>query len=1141
MAIQKNFVIKNGLQVNQNLIFADNDSGKVGINTTQAEHVFDVRGGIGVSDIFTSGITTGLGDLLIGAAGTAFAVMVSAGNSVGIGTSLPQYPLQVFGPVSTGQTALDVRGDARFTGKVNVGGALSLTDSLYLSGNSDIFGNIDLTGDIDLTGSLTVDTNATITGNMSVAGNTGFTGDVTIGGKTNINNQLRVSGVSTFVGISTFEDYVVFDSTGAIRVPKGDTSLRPVSPDTGQIRYNTQTSTFEGFGAGNTWGSLGGVKDVDQDTYITPEVAAGTDEDRLDFYTAGQNVVAVSTDRSHFVNSVGIGTTNPDANADPNNTRVLNVGIVTANDLYGDGTYIGLDSLTSSTTTTAIPFTTSATITEGIDRLNQLAYNIIADTAVSDVTFTSSSTQGGDPFSIVINVAHNGNANRYDVDWGDGTTTLDYSSSSIPHTYTTSGAGGVFTIQVTAKNNTGVGAGSSSTFVKTDFITVYTPDPGMDFELFRTFSTGSPLSGNDLYVVEGQPLFLDNNTTNTGGAAVSYTVDWGDGTTPESSISNNAPGGVQGPRLQHTWVDGKTTGTGRDTVTLTLDSHTTANPNVIPRSVTKLLKVYENPATIAAPDGLSTKTIGITNGTGSSPLLAYGFTDNINGGGSSTAGDSVTRYIPSSGTITAGPIPTFAYNADTGILSALVSNAVDGSKLLTSGGDAGTYGSLVIDSEADYNLYNAAGAFVGFNLSIYAPGNFNGFKARIRKPIGSMPTGLNSMQLSHSITGNTNIREFVKDTLTAPPTVHTGSATLTENVAGTYRYISGVPYYNSGSPSLTISGVAISNLVGQTYTNQSNIVEVDDGTNSENTTSNTINNTDYSYVDINNTGNPMLTGAHPNANTGTVSPYQIADLTVPINTSNVIAVGRIKLRAKNVNGTSSYTSDLSPLIQVYKQSQTGISEIAIDVSSSLGSTYTDDGVRIFNFSTETTDNPLYNNLTNFYTSSPYTEVSDPGVSGTKEATVRIGRIQHDVTNYSVGHLPAGPNRSGDGGTQYFTFAFRREAVSGFNINIQTSGIAGLWIAAPGTQIDNTSTINGWLRADQVYNGSGIPGANVPAGGNGSNGCAANSGAVMAPNTTLNGNYAMTLGTESMSNATGNVVIVRIALTSNQTVHSLSIN
>ena len=61
-------------------------------------------------------------------------------------------------------------------------------------------------------------------------------------------------------------------------------------------------------------------------------------------------------------------------------------------------------------------------------------------------------------------------------------------------------------------------------------------------------TTGSPLSGNDLYVVEGQPLFLDNNTTNTSGATVSYTVDWGDGTTAESSISNNDPGGVLDPK-----------------------------------------------------------------------------------------------------------------------------------------------------------------------------------------------------------------------------------------------------------------------------------------------------------------------------------------------------------------------------------------------------------------------------------------------------------------------------------------------------------------------------------------------------------------------------------------------------------------
>ena len=39
---------------------------------------------------------------------------------------------------------------------------------------------------------------------------------------------------------------------------------------------------------------------------------------------------------------------------------------------------------------------------------------------------------------------------------------------------------------------------------------------------------------------------------------------------------------------------------------------------------------------------------------------------------------------------------------------------------------------------------------------------------------------------------------------------------------------------------------------------------------------------------------------------------------------------------------------------------------------------------------------------------------------------------------------------------------------------------------------------------------------------------------------LSGGYTMTLGTENMANATGNVSLVRIALTSGQSISSLSI-
>ena len=69
-----------------------------------------------------------------------------------------------------------------------------------------------------------------------------------------------------------------------LQLPSGNTASRPLLPSLGYIRYNTETSQFEGYGAGNSWGSLGGVSDVDQDTKILAEDGAGTDDDNLRFF-----------------------------------------------------------------------------------------------------------------------------------------------------------------------------------------------------------------------------------------------------------------------------------------------------------------------------------------------------------------------------------------------------------------------------------------------------------------------------------------------------------------------------------------------------------------------------------------------------------------------------------------------------------------------------------------------------------------------------------------------------------------------------------------------------------------------------------------------------------------------------------------
>lgn len=57
-AIQKNFVVKNGLEVNANLLVADNNLQRVGIGTTRPQYLFHVSGGIGATALNVTGVST---------------------------------------------------------------------------------------------------------------------------------------------------------------------------------------------------------------------------------------------------------------------------------------------------------------------------------------------------------------------------------------------------------------------------------------------------------------------------------------------------------------------------------------------------------------------------------------------------------------------------------------------------------------------------------------------------------------------------------------------------------------------------------------------------------------------------------------------------------------------------------------------------------------------------------------------------------------------------------------------------------------------------------------------------------------------------------------------------------------------------
>jgi len=862
--------------------------------------------------------------------------------------------------------AIKIQGSTIIDDSRNITDAGITTVSSISIGNTQV-----ISSGRELQNIVSLDSTTTATIESAISNSPNVFSDLTVTGVTTISvnsssDALRVTQTGSGNAFIV-EDEANPDATPFVITSTGSVGVGTINPNNRVTSENTAVLAAGIVTAYKFYGDGSGLLGVSGSNWVTSDVGINT------------------------LSNVGIGTTNPTEKLDVLGNAKIS-GIVTASSFSGTGGYLTLGtsddgSLTSSGALNT--FTTSTKIVNGIDDLNELAFNIIRNTAVTNVDFSSNLVAGGSPLSVTLSVTSSGNANRYDVDWGDGNTTSNYASSSIPHTYTNS-SGGLYSITLTAKNNTGVGAGSSFTTSKTDYITLYTPNPVVGFALYRASSGGTALSGNDLYVIEGQSLYLDNNTTNTSGATVNYTMNWGDGSSNDSIASDSADGGagVSANRLQHTWGQGTNSSTTTDTLTLTLNAHNTANPAVIPATGTVALKVYDDAP--VPPDGLSSKTLSNVTSTGTSPKLASGFTDNT-GGTTLSAGNDVNRVI--NGTPEATATASFAYNASSGTLTANINGSADGSKAFTNADDSGTYTSLVITEESDYQLLNSSGSSVTFAASTFYPGAYKGFKAKVSKSASSLSTGVNSMQLLHSSTGNTNIVEFVKDDMTASPTVSIAGATLSEGTGGTKRYISGIPYYNTGSPTLTLSGVTVTNLVGQAYTNQSNIVEVDTGTNQEGTSSAATNDTDYTYAQIDGAVT-MLSGGIPLVNTGTSSPYAIGNLTVPITSSSVRTVDRVKVRARNVNGVASYTSDISTNIQVHTAAQSGISEISIAVPSGLGDgTYTDNGKRIFDFNAATTNTPSYSGATNFYTNSPYSESSDPGVAGTKEATVRLGVLK----------------------------------------------------------------------------------------------------------------------------------------------------
>jgi len=250
MAVNKNFVVKNGLEVATDVILASATTKKVGIGSTTPEFTLDVRGGIGATDVIISGFATVARDLQVGTSGSVFYVSNST-NNVGVGTSVPNaaYTLDVRSSVSTGQTALYVYGDMRVTGDLNLDDItlddasiqnLTVTDTLHVTGLTTFVGfstfndYVFIQDGLNVTGVSSVGAAITMYPSSGIVSATSFYGDGSnlSGIATEFTSTIGVSSEGTFVG--TGATIVNFASTNGtafnVSAPSSGVATVTVTP-----------------------------------------------------------------------------------------------------------------------------------------------------------------------------------------------------------------------------------------------------------------------------------------------------------------------------------------------------------------------------------------------------------------------------------------------------------------------------------------------------------------------------------------------------------------------------------------------------------------------------------------------------------------------------------------------------------------------------------------------------------------------------------------------------------------------------------------------------------------------------------------------------------------------------------------------
>ena len=323
MAVNKNFVVKNGLEVDTNTLFVDSANNRVAIGTTVPTATLDVRGKILTNSQVESWVGKFVGIVTAGAVGvTTLTYSVGTGSSTKLGRA----------------NAEELNVTAGFTTFLSASG----TDIIVSSGST-------FSKDLNVGAAATVGAALTVTGGAKFAADSRFEKALEIGEDLNVGAAATITGISTFTGAAKFAANSRFEKSLAIGEDLnvgGATTVGGALTVTGNAYFNGNLDvngdlTFDEVNARNA--TITGIATVGFSTSANAYVAGITTSSLLHVGMGATMIKVQGTPATRVgINSIGPAFT-LDVDGDINSTGILRqAGVSLQDTVSGDATALAI-------------------------------------------------------------------------------------------------------------------------------------------------------------------------------------------------------------------------------------------------------------------------------------------------------------------------------------------------------------------------------------------------------------------------------------------------------------------------------------------------------------------------------------------------------------------------------------------------------------------------------------------------------------------------------------------------------------------------------------------------------------------------------------------------------------------------------